>query len=249
MKEKKTTDAELLEGSDLHPQHASWVRITTHNSFVGFMIFLALAALFITVINLHFSPVALAAVGVLTLMILLGGVWSSKSSRRRGILDNIGLTARIKADLLTELGAKGVNVDSWKGVVTLRGSVPYADFREAAEHLARRGGAQQVINELTVVRSAPGRPDLYLRGFPGVTTPEGAPEVPTHLSLEEMVRKALEADIRVNAYVVIVRVEDGIAYLTGRQETLQASEAATEVAVHVPGILGVSNDLEIMPSV
>src|SRR5579871_264616 len=236
MQEKKATGTELLEGIELHPQHASWVRISTHNSFIGFGIFLAVAVLFVIVIALHFSPVALVAVGVFAALVLLWLVRRSTPKHRRGTLDNIGLTARIKADLLTELGAKGVNVDSSKGVVTLRGSVPYADFREAAEHLARRRGAYRVINELTVVPSAPGRPDLYLRGFPGVTTPEGAPEVPTHLSLEELVREALEADPRVNAYVVMVHVEEGIAYLTGRQETVQASEAATEVAVHVPGI-------------
>jgi len=58
----------------------------------------------------------------------------------------------------------------------------------------------------------------------------------------------MEDDPRVNAHVVFVRVEDGVAYLTGRQETTDASEAATEVAAHVSGILGVSNDIEIMPS-
>jgi osmotically-inducible protein OsmY len=46
-----------------------------------------------------------------------------------------------------------------------------------------------------------------------------------------------------------VKVEDGIAYLTGRQDMVQAGDAATEVAAHVPGILGVSNDIEIESSV
>ena len=184
------------------------------------------------------------------ILVVLWLVWRSTPQRRGGFLGNAGLTARIKADLITELGANDVNVDSSKGVVTLRGSVPYSNFRVSADELARRQGAHQVINELIVAATAPeGRPSPYLQGFSGVTTPEGAPEVATHLSLEEMVWKALEEDPRVHAHVLIVNVADGIAYLTGRQETVQASDAATEVAVHVPGILGVSNDIEILTSV
>jgi osmotically-inducible protein OsmY len=163
---------------------------------------------------------------------------------------NAGLTVRIKADLITELGANSVNVDSSKGVVTLRGSVPYADFLRSAEELARRQGAREVVNELTVDVALAGRPpNSFVAGIPGVTAPEGAPEVPTHMPLAESVREALEDDSRVDAYVLIARVEEGIAYLTGRQETVQASDAATEVAAHVLGILGVSNDIEILPSV
>ena len=212
------------------------------------VILVALIAFFVGAIALHFNRTAFAALGICAALLLLGWIWRSIPQHHRGFLGNIGLTARVKADLLTELGANDVNVDSSNGVVTLRGSVPYADFREAAEHLSRRRGAHQVINELKVVHSAPARPDPYLQGFPGVTTPEGAPEVATHLSLVEMVQEALAADERVKAHLLVVRVEDGIAYLTGRQENIQANDAATEVALHVPGILGVSNDIEVLPS-
>ena len=66
--------------------------------------------------------------------------------------------------------------------------------------------------------------------------------------MEEAVREALEADRRVNEHLVRVHVESGVAYLTGRQDTVDASEAATECAAHVPGIVGVVNDLEVTPS-
>ena len=253
MKEQKLPGKESLEGINLHPRQESWARITTHNSLVGFGVFLAFGTLFVIVINLHLSRSSLAALGVLGALILVGllcgALWRSTPQRRRGILGNAVMTARIKADLLTELGASHVNVDSANDVVTLRGSVPYADFAEAAEELARQHGAHHVINELQVVPSAAGRPDLYLQDLPGVTTPEGAPEAAATPSLEELVREALEADPRVNAYVIIVRVEDGMAYLTGRQDTVQARDATTEVAAHVLGIRGVANDIEIMPSV
>lgn len=249
MSENKPSAIELQEGVDLHPRHESWVRITTNNSFIGFMIFIALAATFVILINSRFNPVALAAIGVLAFLILIWFVWRRSSKHRRGFPGNAGLTFRIKADLITELGASDINVDSSKGVVTLHGTVPHADFRVAAEDLARRRGAHQVINELKVVSLIPDQQASYLQGIPGLSTPEGAPGVATHMSLEETVREALEDDARVDAYVMIVNVQNGIAYLTGRQETVQASDAATEVAAHVSGILGVANDMEITPSI
>jgi osmotically-inducible protein OsmY len=147
---------------------------------------------------------------------------------------------------MTELGASHVNVESSNGVTTLRGTVPYPDFRGAAEQLAREGGAQIVIDELTVAPSAQGQPDPYLQGIPGVTTSEGATVVETRVTLAQRVREALEDDPRINANVMTVRVDDRVAYLTGRQGTTDASEAATEVAAHVPGIVAVSNDIEII---
>ena len=248
MPENKVKSTELREGFDIHPRHESWARITAHNSFIGFVIFLALVALFALVISQHFSPVALAVVGVSAVMTLIWTIWTSVQQHRRGFLGDAGLTFRIKADIVTKLGANDVNVDSAKGVVTLHGSVPYANFAEAAEELARQQGAHKVINELKVVFSAPEQPDAYLQSFAGVTAPAGAPEVTVELPSEELVREALKGDPRVNVHAIVVRVENGIAFLAGRQETVQASDAATEVAAHVPGILGVANDIEIMPS-
>ena len=106
-----------------------------------------------------------------------------------------------------------------------------------------------MVNELRVTTSGSVPTDSYIAGMPGVTTPEGAPEVEAHLPLEEMVRVALEDDKRVNAYLLVIRVEDGVARLTGRQDTTDASDAASEVALRVPGIIGISNDIEIEPSV
>jgi osmotically-inducible protein OsmY len=247
MKEQEAIGTELPDGVDLHPRHASWVRISTHNTLIGLVMFVVFAALFVVVIDLHLSGASLAVLGVFGALILLVSLYMSTPRGRRGFLGNAGLTARIKADLVTELGANHVNVNSSRGVVTLLGTVPYADIREAAEHLARRRGARQVINELQVVPTSVWQPDPYVQGLPAVTTSPGAPEV-TSRPLAESVREALEDDPRVDAFVLVVRVEDGIAYLTGRQETVQASDAATEVAVHVPGILGVSSDIEVLPS-
>ncbi|MCC6444619.1 MAG: BON domain-containing protein [Armatimonadetes bacterium] len=56
----------------------------------------------------------------------------------------------------------------------------------------------------------------------------------TNQKLEQSVREALDADPRVNANLVLVRIENGIAYLTGRQETVDARDAATEIVAHIP---------------
>ncbi len=74
-------------------------------------------------------------------------------------------------------------------------------------------------------------------------------EAQARTPLEQAVLWALRADPRVNANLVIVRVEEGVAYLTGRQDTVEAREAAGEVAAGVAGIRGVANEVEVLPSV
>jgi osmotically-inducible protein OsmY len=163
------------------------------------------------------------------------------------VLDNAELTFKIKSALVTELGAGGVNVDSSDGTVTLRGQVAYADIKKAAEEIALRCGARRVVNELTFDASRPLPETGIPATFPGVTTSEGGPVIARSM-LEEAVREALEADSRVNMHLVTVRVEDDTVYLSGRQDTVQAVEAAGEVAAHVPGVVGIVNDLEVLPS-
>jgi hypothetical protein len=40
-------------GTDLHPRHESWARISTRGSMIGFVIFLVLAGLFVLWVNLR----------------------------------------------------------------------------------------------------------------------------------------------------------------------------------------------------
>lgn len=249
MAEQDRSNAEILEGIDLQPRRESWARLSAHSTFIGFLITVAFIGSIVVVIATHFNPVAMAALVVFVVAVITITIIRARDDRPRSAPNNLILTTRIKADLLSELSANNVHVESAQGVVTLRGTVPYADFRDAAEHIARRAGAVRVINELEVADTNPTPKDDYLQGFPGVTTPEGAPEVTPFVSLEENVRAALEADPRVNAHLIDIHVDLGMATLTGRQETIQASQAATEIAAHVPGILGVSNDIEVLPSI
>jgi osmotically-inducible protein OsmY len=167
------------------------------------------------------------------------------------LLADAGLTLKIKTALIADEGLAGasINVDTVEGTTFLRGSVPSRELRELAEGIAVRNGAHRVVNELAVAdpsREPP--PTLIPEGFPGVDTPAGAPPS-ERAAAEEAVRAALAADTRVNEHLVRVHVENGTAYLTGRQDTVGARDAATEAAARVPGIVAVQNDLAVMPSV
>jgi len=250
MNAKRISGTDILRSAEINPQNDSWARITTRSTLVGAAILVGLLVLLAAAVDMRSNGNALAFLGVLGVLIFMGFVLGRTPMRRRVVPGNAGLTFRIKSDLITELGAGDVNVDSSHGVVTLRGSVPFPDIREQAEQIARRGGAKRVVNSLTVVaRHEAAKPDSYFSGMPAVSTPEGAPEVATRVPLEQLVREALEADERVNAYLVIISVVNGSAYLSGRQDTTEACAAATEITLRVPGIFGVSNEIEIEASV
>lgn len=167
------------------------------------------------------------------------------------LLQDTGLALKIKAALLADerIGGLDVHVESADGGVTLRGTVDNPAQRELAEAVAVRQGARQVRNELRVRESHTADLGYIPADAPRVTAPAGA-EVVEEPSLEEEIRRALKADRRVNERLVLVDVDaTGVAYLSGRQDTVQARDAATEAVSRVPGVTAVSNDLEVQPSV
>jgi len=200
-------------------------------------------------VSLHLSRGAFTALGVLISFAILLLVCKALARTPTSVVGNTALTARIKSELFAELGLTTITVEYLNRVVTLRGTAPYANFLGAAEQLARRQGAVTVVNEITIESPATVTTETYLPNFHGVTTPEGGSISARKPVLNEVVRAALDHDSRVNANLIIISVEDGIVYLTGRQDTVQGSSAATEIAERVPGIVGVFNDMEIMSSV
>ncbi|HEY3282278.1 MAG TPA: BON domain-containing protein [Armatimonadota bacterium] len=165
-----------------------------------------------------------------------------------GVLADIGLTLRVKSALLADerAGAGSINVDTRDGVVYLSGRVPNGAIRQLAEDIARSHGAHTVVNSLSALEEESSDP--YLEDLPPVTTPEGAPEQQGP-RLEEQVKAALEADDRVNPHLVEVVVDHRVAFLSGRQETAEAHDAAVSTAAHVPGVLAVQDSLDVKPSV
>jgi osmotically-inducible protein OsmY len=168
-----------------------------------------------------------------------------------GLAADAALTFRIKAALIADekIGAGKINVNTSDGVVTLEGSVPYEAIRELAEAVARQRGAHQVVNRLQVEHPEfHGESAIIPPDAPAVTAEAGAEPV-EEPSLLDRIREALCQDARVNEHLAVVRLESGVAFLSGRQETVQAWEAATEVVLRVPGVVAVENDMEVMPAV
>jgi len=168
-----------------------------------------------------------------------------------GVLEDAVMTGKVKAALLIDerIGALGINVNTVEGTVTLEGVVDSEVQRRLAEDVASLAGAHTVQNLLEVT----GEP-LAAHGAASfvppvrVTTPPGAP--PSERSdVETVVRRALAADRRVNEHLLDVHVEQNTVFLSGRQGDVDAHNAAVEIAAHVPGVVAVEDDIEIMPAV
>ena len=84
------------------------------------------------------------------------------------VLDDAGITARVKAKLLAdpEVGGMYIDVDTLDGKVTLNGKVKSQDERAEAEKLARHtDGVKQVVNLIEVAgQPAPAAPAPPARG-------------------------------------------------------------------------------------
>jgi len=83
-----------------------------------------------------------------------GGYYAGKDDRTAGrIADDAAITSAVKSKLIESRDVKAldVNVDTYEGVVSLRGEVKTAAQRAAAERLARSvKGVKSVKNELKV---------------------------------------------------------------------------------------------------
>ena len=166
-------------------------------------------------------------------------------------LADAALTLKLKAAYLADERIKSgnVHVDVMNGVVTLTGKVPYEAVREVVEGVAVRNGATRVHNELVVTDE--------LFATPSVIVPDDAPQVTASAgadpveepSAAEAVKAALAANPNVNEHLVSVQVDRGVVYLSGRQDNEAAHRAAVEVAAHTPGVVGVTDELETLPSV
>jgi osmotically-inducible protein OsmY len=167
------------------------------------------------------------------------------------LLTDATLTVKTKAALLADegLAGAGINVDTLDGIVTLRGRVPTEPLRDLAQSLAVACGAREVVNELEVTHArAEARSGVIPAGTPGVSATAGAP--PVHgPRAEEVLLAEFAADERINEHLIDVRVDNGVARLSGRQDTIEAHNAAIEVAAHTPGIIAVEDRLEVAPSV
>ena len=77
-----------------------------------------------------------------------------KKSDTRQSMSDAGLTGKVKSALAADVGTKtlrGVDVDSDKGVVTLKGHVDSSDTKQRAEAVAKKvSGVKSVKNQLSI---------------------------------------------------------------------------------------------------
>lgn len=84
-----------------------------------------------------------------------GGYYASAEERSAGtVVDDAAITGTIKAKYISEkdISAININVDTYRGVVTLYGSVPRKEIEDKAVRIAWQvKGVKQVVSKLTIV--------------------------------------------------------------------------------------------------
>jgi osmotically-inducible protein OsmY len=144
--------------------------------------------------------------------------------------------SKLQHDVIDELSwepsidAAEIGVAVSDGVVTLTGEVRSLAEKWSAEHVAKRvGGVQAVANDIVVRLS-----DESQR---------------TDAEIARVALNALEWDVWVPHYRVIVTVSDGMVKLEGEVDTQHQKQAAERVIRQLTGVKGVTNLLHVKAGV
>jgi hyperosmotically inducible protein len=173
-------------------------------------------------------------------------------------IDDATITAAVKTKLLADERTEGfdINVDTVKGVVTLRGGADNADAKKAAQELAGQvDGVILIKNELIVAAE-----DTELREEANTATASGelresvdsdgaadntvadAGENVDDAWITSKVKTQLLADTEVKGTQINVDTEANIVTLTGTAQNDAAKEAAIRIAAATKGVKSVRAD-------
>jgi hyperosmotically inducible protein len=157
---------------------------------------------------------------------------TSKSTmdKAKGATKDSWITAKTKIALYADDRAPGtdINVDTQNGMVTLRGKVPTAEQKRAAEEVTRSvDGVTSVRNDLQVVPASERKM---------VNTADK--------DLKSAVQNRIKQDARLKGADIDVRVDAGVVTLTGDVGDVGTRARASEVARSVPGVRAVKNELQ-----
>jgi osmotically-inducible protein OsmY len=153
----------------------------------------------------------------------------SKQSTTESMKTNVSdswITAKTKIALFADRSAPGtsVNVETTKGIVSLRGKVATDAEKKAAEEIARGiEGVQAVRNELQVV---PGSAKKLVEAKDD--------------ELTQQVKTRFKADPKLKS--LDVRTDNGVVTLQGKLPSIMDSARASQRAREVPGVRAVRND-------
>lgn len=157
------------------------------------------------------------------------GAADEKKSTTESMKTNVSdswITAKTKIALFADSRAPGtsVNVETTKGMVSLRGKVATDAERKAAEEIARGiEGVQAVRNELQVV---PGSARQVVEAKDDEITTQ--------------VKARFKADPKLKG--LDVRTDNGVVTLQGKLPSIMDSARASQKAREVPGVRSVRND-------
>lgn len=150
---------------------------------------------------------------------------STTESMKRNASDS-WITAKTKIALFADSRAPGssVNVETTKGMVSLRGKVATDAEKKAAEEIARGiEGVQGVRNELQVV---PGSAKKVVEAKDDDIT--------------KQVKNRFKADPKLKS--LDVRTDNGVVTLQGKLPSILDSARASQKAREIPGVRSVRND-------
>lgn len=165
------------------------------------------------------NPITAARAGLAALLIAGAG---APALAQYPADDNI---RRHVAQRLFDKDIRGIDVSVYRGIVTLRGTVPTLWIKEKAIDEAQKADDMTVVvSELTVPR---GESDDRL-----------AEEVADRLRRYVFFTIFDDADIE---------VDDGVVTLTGRVTMPYKAEALADLAAHVPGVQAIRNEVRALP--
>ncbi len=175
----------------------------------------------------------LSATVVIGLALAATPAWVSAADEKKSTTESMKtnvsdswITAKTKIALLADSSAPGtsVNVETTKGMVSLRGKVATDAEKKAAEEIARGiEGVQAVRNELQVV---PGSAKKVVEAKDDEIT--------------KQVKDRFKADPKLKS--LDVRTDNGVVTLQGKLPSIMDSARASQKAREVPGVRSVRND-------
>ena len=152
-------------------------------------------------------------------------------SKEKTLVNDSWLTAKTKIALTADARVKGrqVNVETKKGIVSLRGMVDTPQAKTAAEEITRGiEGVASVRNELQVVAAT--KRKVVQDNDDAIT---------------KTVKRHIEQDRRLKNADIEVKTNGGVVSLTGQVTNLDTSANASMIAWRVPGVRSVKNDITI----
>ena len=163
-----------------------------------------------------------------------------------GVLDDANVTSRIQAKYFLDPGIKArrIDVDTQRGIVTLRGDVASDNERAQALILARTTeGVERVEDALTVNAAidAPAQADTADPAASDAPAPSSADDE----AVTAVVQSRFSDDASLQTATIAVTAKDGVVLLDGVAPTVTAKQRAITIARDTDGVVQVIDRITV----